>query len=115
MAPNFNSLLASVVFDGLIVAVLAVAVLAIGFVLSKAGSASLVRFISSVAGAEQVKVRDLGYWDKDVYESAMRDLNRHKQAGGIMDSESREELKKWQFDNPDELKKRRSFSDEFGN
>lgn len=111
---NFASLLGAVVFDGLIVAVLAVAVLAIGFVLAKVGSEALVRFITSVAGCEQVQVGKHGYWDKDVYDSAMRDLNRHKQAGGIMDSESREELKKWQFENPDEMKKRREFSDTFG-
>lgn len=49
----------------------------------------------------KVVVRGHGLWDKDVYESAMRDLQNHWEKRGIMDKESREELSRWQLRNPD--------------
>ena len=110
MATNFFPLVSAVFFDGYIKGILAVSVLAIGYVLAVRGARSLVRFMYSLVGfepVERVKVRDLGYWDSDVYHAAMQDLNRHKRAGGIMDKESREELASWQLANPDEMRRSR--------
>lgn len=110
MAVSFLPLVGALVFDGVIAAVLAVSVLGIGYILAVRGAAAVVRFLYSVVGfepVEWVKVGNLGYWDKDVYESAMRDLNRHKRAGGIMDKESRDELASWQLANPDEMRRSR--------
>ena len=105
-APSFVPILGAVVFQGLIVAVLAVAILGLALVMAKRGSKALLSFIGRVTGSEQVNVRGYGAWDKDVYDEAMRDLHRHYRAGGIMDRESRAELAHWQLQHPDEIGRR---------
>lgn len=48
--PDFTGLTAGVDFSTLIAAVMAVAVLAVGFVIAKSGAAAIVMFISRMAG-----------------------------------------------------------------
>jgi hypothetical protein len=97
---NFTPIIHAVVFDGLILAVLAIAALAVVYVTAKYGSISIVSFVSRMVGNEQVLVgKDgkYGYWDRDVYDQAMRDLNAYRHSGGRLDRESQEALDSWNY------------------
>jgi hypothetical protein len=50
-----------------------------------------------MSGAEQVLVKNEGFWDKDVYEEAMESLAEFKRKGGRLDRESQAEYDKYLF------------------
>lgn len=93
--PDMTSVLGAVFLDGLIAAVSAIAVLAIGVVMANYGSKALVSFVSRMSGTEQVLVKNEGFWDKDVYQEAMESLAEFKRKGGRLDRESQAEYDKW--------------------
>lgn len=64
------------------VCVLVVVIKSIGLVIAA------IRGDSVLAGGKR--------WDKDVYQSAMNDLNRQKRSGVVLDAESRKALRKFQ-------------------
>jgi hypothetical protein len=96
-APDFSSLLMSVVFDGLIAALLSVAVIGVGVSMAKSGAFSFISFIARVTGDGQIKVGRHGFWDREVYEAAMDSLDRFKRDGGKMDRETSLEYNRWRF------------------
>lgn len=95
--PDFSTVLSAMVINGLILAIMSVAVLAVGVVLAKAGANSFVRFISRIVGEDQVRVGKYGFFDKDVYEMVMGSLDRYKRDGGRFDRETQAEYNKWRF------------------
>lgn len=60
---------------------------------------ALVKGLLMMSG--KVVVKGHGLFDRDVYESAMQDLDRHHKSGGILDTESRQALAAWQLDHLD--------------
>lgn len=58
----------------------------------------IVKAIALVIEAIRGETVDFGgrRWDKDVWQSAMNDLNRQKRSGVVLDSESRKALRKHQ-------------------
>lgn len=75
--------------------------------------AALYFAISTVLGllsGNKVVVKGHGIWDTDVYESAMHDLQRHKNRGGILDRESRDALRDYQWEHPEVLERESSWA-----
>lgn len=58
----------------------------------------IVKAIALVIEAIRGETVDFGgrRWDKDVWQSAMNDLNRQKRSGVVLDAESRKALRKHQ-------------------
>ncbi len=78
-------------------------ILSVGAGLLALGAIALAVFIGYQMLFGKVYVKDHGFYDRDVYDSAMRDLHEHWRVGGIMDKESREALSHYQLSHRDEL------------